>query len=170
MGNGGFSARVLACTRIALLSARQLETVAISAGTSTGGATANAERQWLNDLHKPSGQRAFVALSGPLLQHPVLVVGKSDASQLLRLISTTDDEKRMPLAATPLSSESITLIRRWIDSGAIEGASSSVDPVPATVSISHRRHKVDVVLPTDAVGVQIPCHASPLPDRIPGKI
>jgi WD40 repeat protein len=84
-------------------------------------------------------------------KRPVLVVGKSDASQLIRLISTTDDEKRMPLAATPLSPESITLIRRWIDSGAIEGARLSVDPVPAAISISQRRHKVDVVLPTDAV-------------------
>jgi WD40 repeat protein len=84
-------------------------------------------------------------------KHPVLVVGKSDASQLIRLVSTTDDEKRMPLAATPLPPENIALIRRWIDRGAIEGAPSSVDPVPAAVSISRRRHKVDVVLATDAV-------------------
>jgi WD40 repeat protein len=84
-------------------------------------------------------------------KRPVLVLGKSDASQLIRLITTTDDEKRMPLGATPLPPESIALVRRWIDKGVIEGAPSSVDPIPAAVSISRRRHKVDVFLPTDAV-------------------
>ena len=48
----------------------------------------------------------------------VIQVGKSDGSQLVRLIRTSDDEKRMPLAATPLSAENIATIRRWIDTGA----------------------------------------------------
>jgi WD40 repeat protein len=84
-------------------------------------------------------------------KYPVLVAGKSGASQLFRLISTNDDEKRMPLGATPLPPENIALIRRWIDIGAIEGARSSVNAIPAAVPISRRRHKIDVVLPTDAV-------------------
>jgi WD40 repeat protein len=84
-------------------------------------------------------------------KRPVLIVGKSDASQLIRLICTPDGEKRMPLGATPLPGANIALIRRWIDTGAIEGAPLSVDPVPSPVSNSRNRHKVDVVLPTNAV-------------------
>src|SRR6516162_4739224 len=43
-------------------------------------------------------------------KRPVLVVGKSGASQLIQLISTADDEKRMPLAATPLTRKNIALL------------------------------------------------------------
>src|SRR5262249_296455 len=38
---------------------------------------------------------------------PVIQIGKSDNSEMVHLLVSKDDEKRMPLAATPLSADSI---------------------------------------------------------------
>src|SRR5579859_2882041 len=60
-----------------------------------------------------------VAMKGAT--RPVIVAGKSGASLLVELITTTDLRKRMPLDGDALPKESIDLIRRWIDSGAKAG-------------------------------------------------
>ena len=79
----------------------------------------------------------------------LFTAGKSAESQMIKLITTKDTEKRMPLGATPLAEESIALLRKWIDSGAKEG--TRPDAVDTTVSTTTpRTRKLDVVLPTAA--------------------
>src|SRR5713226_2821124 len=48
-------------------------------------------------------------------KEPVIRVGKSADSPLIKAVVTTDADKRMPLAATPLPPEMIDLLRHWID-------------------------------------------------------
>jgi WD40 repeat protein len=78
----------------------------------------------------------------------------SQDSLLVKMITATDEAKRMPRSAPPLPAETIVLLRRWIDAGAKEGqpvadsASSQIASAPIPVS---RKRKLDVILPTTAV-------------------
>ena len=45
----------------------------------------------------------------------------SQDSLLLKMITASDEAKRMPRSAPPLPAEAIVLLRRWIDTGAKEG-------------------------------------------------
>jgi dipeptidyl aminopeptidase/acylaminoacyl peptidase len=47
-----------------------------------------------------------------------IIAGKSDQSHLYRLITTVDEDDRMPKKADPLPAGQIALIKRWIDEGA----------------------------------------------------
>ncbi len=80
----------------------------------------------------------------------VLQPGKSADSALFKLLVIQDEKKRMPQGDKPLHEETIALIRRWIDSGAKEGAkpeSVATDTAkPPAVT-----RKLDVLLPTSAV-------------------
>lgn len=58
-----------------------------------------------------------MARSGESKSAPILA-GKSAQSHLYRLISTADEDDRMPKKADPLPAGQIALIRRWIDQGA----------------------------------------------------
>src|SRR4051812_19857183 len=51
----------------------------------------------------------------------VVQPGKSGQSELIRRVTSKDDEVRMPPAAAPLPSATVALLRRWIDGGAVEG-------------------------------------------------
>jgi WD40 repeat protein len=82
---------------------------------------------------------------------PVIRVGKSADSALIKAVITTDAEKRMPLAATPLPPESIDLLRRWIDSGAREGTRPESASSAVATSAPRRTRKLDVILSTSAV-------------------
>jgi WD40 repeat protein len=79
----------------------------------------------------------------------------SQDSLLVKMISATDESKRMPRNSPPLTSETIAIIRRWIDSGAKEGITvvSSVMPADgASVKVSGRwSRKLDVILNTNAI-------------------
>jgi hypothetical protein len=74
--------------------------------------------------HGPDRQKAGLRLDRKdLALHggksgPLLVAGKSSASLLLRRLTATAPEERMPAGAEPLPPEEIELIRRWIDQGA----------------------------------------------------
>jgi WD40 repeat protein len=74
---------------------------------------------------------------------------KLDAELLARLVSK-DAEKRMPLNAPPLPDETVTLLRRWIESGAKEGTKPDGEPGVVAVTPTRTR-KLDVVLGTGAV-------------------
>src|SRR5438477_2559738 len=79
---------------------------------------------------------------------------QSKDSLLLKMITATDESKRMPRSAPPLTPETIALIRRWIDAGAKEGtavagASSSSDS--GNAMIRGRTRKLDVILHTNAI-------------------
>jgi hypothetical protein len=84
-------------------------------------------------------------------KHPVIVPGKSADSILVHLVTTTDKNKRMPLDASPLPAESIALLKKWIDTGAPEGArpEETTDPVVAKKPAPVR--KLDVFLATTTV-------------------
>ncbi|KAA9349794.1 DUF1553 domain-containing protein [Larkinella humicola] len=47
-----------------------------------------------------------------------IVPGDADASELIRRLTLTDHDERMPLEAPPLKPEEIDLLRKWIDQGA----------------------------------------------------
>jgi len=76
-------------------------------------------------------------------------------SLLVKMITATDEFKRMPRSAPPLAPETITLIRRWIDTGAKEGVAAVSSPIPSDVprsaASSGRARKLDVVLSTSAI-------------------
>jgi hypothetical protein len=49
---------------------------------------------------------------------PPIVAGQPGKSNLLRLISTDDEDDRMPQKADPLPAAQVALVRRWIEEGA----------------------------------------------------
>ncbi|CCH03419.1 protein of unknown function DUF1549 [Fibrella aestuarina BUZ 2] len=50
--------------------------------------------------------------------HPAIIPGDADGSELIRRLSLTDPDERMPLDAPPLKPEEIELLRKWVDQGA----------------------------------------------------
>jgi DNA-binding beta-propeller fold protein YncE len=80
-------------------------------------------------------------------KQPVVQPGKSAESLLVKLITASDADKRMPLSAPPLPGETIDLLRRWIDAGAKEGAKPTEDATPV-VRAPSRTRKLDVLLST----------------------
>jgi tricorn protease-like protein len=79
----------------------------------------------------------------------------SQDSLLVKMITATDESKRMPRNSTPLTPETIALIRRWIDSGAKEGTAVASPAIPvdsASVKTSAARtRKLEVILTTNAI-------------------
>ncbi|RCR68088.1 DUF1553 domain-containing protein [Larkinella punicea] len=49
---------------------------------------------------------------------PAIVPGDADASEMIRRLTLTDHDDRMPLDAPPLKPEEIETLRNWIDQGA----------------------------------------------------
>jgi Tol biopolymer transport system component len=81
----------------------------------------------------------------------VVRAGKSGESLMIKMITAGDESRRMPKDAPPLPSETISLIRHWIDGGAKEGTKIDTD-IPAPTSASARRtRRLDVILHTEAV-------------------
>lgn len=56
---------------------------------------------------------------------PVVVSGRSSASRLLQVLIESDPDKRMPPDNDPLTEREIELVKKWIDSGLRENASSN---------------------------------------------
>ena len=50
--------------------------------------------------------------------HPAIIPGKADKSELIRRLTATDPDERMPLDGPPMKPEDIELLRKWIDQGA----------------------------------------------------
>jgi len=75
----------------------------------------------------------------------VLHPGKSDEGPFFKLLLTDDENRRMPQGAPQLDEATIVLLRRWIDSGAKEGAkpAETVSAAPAAPT-----RKLDIFLPT----------------------
>src|SRR5439155_1838339 len=84
-------------------------------------------------------------------KQPVIEPGKSDTSILVQRVTTEDGDKRMPLSATPLSPETVALIRHWIDNGAKEGKNPDDHALAVATHPIKRTRKLDVTLPTTAV-------------------
>ena len=76
------------------------------------------------DCHGPDTQENRLRLDVKHRAHkggdfgPVIVAGKSNESELIRRIGSTDEKKRMPPDGDRLSATEIDMLRRWIDAGA----------------------------------------------------
>lgn len=92
---------------------------------------------------------------------PVVVPGKSDDSLLYQLLTTDDEDKRMPRDADPLPPQDIALIRRWIDSGAPEGTAPSAPETELAAALGPKRPRslrrtVDLIFQSrTAVGADV---------------
>lgn len=62
---------------------------------------------------------------------PAIVPGDADASEMIRRLTLTDPEERMPYKEHPLSEDEISLLRKWIDQGAKWGDHWAYVPVKA---------------------------------------
>ncbi len=84
-------------------------------------------------------------------RQPVIHPGKSAESRLVKLITSDNPKRRMPLDAPPLPKETIELLERWIDAGAKEG--KEPDAAAETLPTIKRgaTRKLDVLLPTAAL-------------------
>jgi WD40 repeat protein len=84
-------------------------------------------------------------------KHPVIAAGKSSDSILMQLVTTNDKSKRMPLDASPLATESIAVIKKWIDAGAPEGTRPEETLDPIITKKSGTTRKLDVILATTTI-------------------
>lgn len=81
-------------------------------------------------------------------KRPVVVSGDSGGSELVRRLETTDASLRMPRGGAPLPDASIHAIRRWIDSGAKEGAAlTPAAPADAKAVTPISVEFIDVFIP-----------------------
>ena len=60
---------------------------------------------------------------------PAIIPGDADNSEIIRRLTLTDPEERMPYKHDPLSKENIDIIRRWINEGAHWGKHWAYVPV-----------------------------------------
>jgi hypothetical protein len=82
----------------------------------------------------------------------VVVPGKASVSELVKRLSETDEEKRMPLFDRPLSDAERERLARWIDAGAPRGsAPAALSEAKATAAPRRRPLRtLDVVIPVEA--------------------
>jgi mono/diheme cytochrome c family protein len=66
-----------------------------------------------------------------------VVAGKPSDSELFRLISTGDDDDRMPKKADPLPDAQIAMIKRWIEQGAAFDGPDKSAPLTSLVDTEH---------------------------------
>ena len=87
------------------------------------------------ECHGPEEQKGgyrldvkSIALTGGDSHAPNIIPGKSAASPLLKFISSTDEDERMPPKGERVSAAEIATLQAWIDSGAVwpETASAKV--------------------------------------------
>ena len=79
----------------------------------------------------------------------VVQVGKSADSELVKRILSKDDSVKMPPSNVKVPDEVVTLVRRWIDSGAAEG--KKPEDVVTTTTPNPQRRKLLVSLATSAL-------------------
>ena len=82
----------------------------------------------------------------------VVVAGKPGDSLLMKLVTTADAKKRMPLDADPLPAEAVEVLRKWIAAGAPEGMKpvSSEDSTGGLTPPARPVRKLPVTFPTKA--------------------
>ena len=77
----------------------------------------------------------------------LLLADKGADSLLLRAVTTTDANMRMPLGGKPLPEGEVAVLRAWIDPGAKEGTRPDADPTVIPTA-PPRTRKLPVVLTT----------------------
>jgi WD40 repeat protein len=76
--------------------------------------------------------------------------GKADGSLLVKVLTTTDDEKRMPLGSPALPAEAVEVLRRWIDAGTPEGKRPAETQYAAPAKRTSPARSRDLVVPLTA--------------------
>lgn len=71
------------------------------------------------------------ALAATESGHPAIVPGSASSSELIKRLTHTDPEMRMPYQQERLSEEEIELLKNWIDQGAKWGKHWAYEPVKA---------------------------------------
>lgn len=89
-----------------------------------------------------------VDVSGGVALDTFEAARKRADDKLLKLLSTNDADKRMPLGAPALPEDTIVLLRRWIDTGAAEGKKPEDTAAPVVLT-PPRSRKLDVIVPTN---------------------
>jgi hypothetical protein len=81
-------------------------------------------------------QKGELRLDAGVLVHrggqdgPVIQPGKSAESELVKRLTATDEDERMPPEGKPLAIEQVNLLKNWIDSGAPYPKEEKVPPLP----------------------------------------
>ena len=70
--------------------------------------------------------------------HPAIIPGDPNGSEMIRRLTATDPEVRMPYERSPLSEEEIDLLKTWIKQGAKWGEHWAYDPVQAPETIDQK--------------------------------
>ena len=93
---------------------------------------------------------SYDALLRGTKEHPVIVAGKAEASELFKRLTDTDEDRRMPLSDKPLVEAERNLLRQWIDAGAPRGVipTASEENKTAPRMRRHISRSLDVVIPT----------------------
>lgn len=71
------------------------------------------------------------ALAATESGHPAIVPGSASSSELIKRLTHSDPELRMPYQRAQLSEEEIDLLKKWIDQGAKWGKHWAYEPVKA---------------------------------------
>ncbi len=102
-----------------------VKTPAVFSSYQTQSNTVNFERDIrpllharCSKCHGDSKQKAGLRLDQKAAVMKVIVPGKSDTSELIRRITSTDKSEMMPPTGERLSSREIALLKAWIDAGA----------------------------------------------------
>ncbi len=72
-------------------------------------------------------------------EKPAIVAGKSRESELLRRITSENDEERMPPEGAPLKRADVDALSQWIDQGAVYTAHWAFQPIshPVPPTVEH---------------------------------
>ena len=70
--------------------------------------------------------------------HPAIIPGDPNGSELIKRLTATDPEVRMPYERSPLSEEEIDLLKTWIKQGAKWGEHWAYAPVQAPETIAQK--------------------------------
>jgi hypothetical protein len=110
----------------------------------------NAKKVDNLDLSGGLALDSFEALLEGTKDHKILQPGKAEESELLRRVTTSDEDLRMPLDDEPLAEDQRALIRRWIEAGAPRG-----DPLPPSLPTSPAKPSARRVARTLDVNVSL---------------
>ena len=104
-----------------------------------------------DEKHREADLRLDVRESA--VEHEAIVPGKSDASELLRRLTSTDPDVQMPPPSSnrKVSPEQIALLKRWIDEGAVWGThwayeSPKRPPLPKATRQAWTKNPIDAFI------------------------
>ena len=83
-------------------------------------------------------------------EHKVVAPGKAAESELYKRVCEDDEDLRMPLLDKPLPDAQRSLIKRWIDAGALRGEAVTAEAKAQPRPVVRIVRSLDLVVPVDA--------------------